>query len=94
LWGRKAANKGLAKAEYAVGCEWVQKARLIIDYCDVGIGRPADPDLAKRWYQRAAAQGHKGAMQRLTEISAKGARGKRAPGRPTRNEASSECIVM
>lgn len=21
LWGRKAANKGLAKAEYAVGCE-------------------------------------------------------------------------
>jgi TPR repeat protein len=22
LWGRKAANKGLAKAEYAVGCEW------------------------------------------------------------------------
>lgn len=22
LWGRKAANKGLAKAEYAVGCEF------------------------------------------------------------------------
>lgn len=60
LWGRKAANKGLAKAEYAVGCELLSSSlpmmRLITDYCDVGIGRPADPELAKRWYQRAAGK--------------------------------------
>jgi hypothetical protein len=41
------------------------------------------------------AQQHKRAMQRLTELnSARNAKGKRAPGRPTRNEASSECVIM
>lgn len=42
-----------------------------------------------------SAQQHKRAMQRLTELnSARNAKGKRAPGRPTRNEASSECVIM
>ncbi|EIW66896.1 hypothetical protein TREMEDRAFT_34129 [Tremella mesenterica DSM 1558] len=83
LWGRKAANKGLAKAEYAVGY-----------YSELGIGVKQDMDQAKRWYMRAAAQQHKRAMQRLTELnSAKGAKGKKAV-RPTRDEAEHECIIM
>src|SRR5712671_4036339 len=43
LWARRAANKGLAKAEYAVGY-----------YAEVGIGIKHDSDFAKRWYMRAA----------------------------------------
>ncbi|WWD21034.1 hypothetical protein CI109_105515 [Kwoniella shandongensis] len=82
LWGRKAANKGLAKAEYAVGY-----------YTEIGIGVKQDIELAKRWYMRAAAQQHKRAMQRLTELNnTKMPRGKGA--RPTRHEAQSECVVM
>lgn len=54
LWGRKAANKGLAKAEYAVGCKWRIRSRLTIDYTEIGIGVKQDMELAKRWYMRAA----------------------------------------
>ncbi|KAJ9097863.1 hypothetical protein QFC19_006656 [Naganishia cerealis] len=43
LWARKSANKGLAKAEFAVGY-----------YTEVGIGVKQDLELAKRWYMRAA----------------------------------------
>jgi TPR repeat protein len=43
LWARRAANKGLAKAEYAVGY-----------YSEVGIGVKAELEEAKRWYMRAA----------------------------------------
>ncbi|OXG23765.1 enzyme activator [Cryptococcus neoformans Ze90-1] len=82
LWGRKAANKGLAKAEYAVGY-----------YTEIGIGVKQDMDLAKRWYMRAAAQQHKRAMQRLTELNnQKNPKGKGS--RPTRHDAQSECVVM
>ncbi|WWC91361.1 uncharacterized protein L201_006304 [Kwoniella dendrophila CBS 6074] len=81
LWGRKAANKGLAKAEYAVGY-----------YTEIGIGVKQDMELAKRWYMRAAAQQHKRAMQRLTELS--NARNMKRGNRPTRHEASSECSIM
>ncbi|ORX38914.1 hypothetical protein BD324DRAFT_617863 [Kockovaella imperatae] len=45
LWGRKAANKGLAKAEYAVGY-----------YTETGIGVKQDVESAKRWYMRAAGE--------------------------------------
>ena len=45
LWARRAANKGLPKAEYAVGY-----------YCEVGIGVKGDSEEAKRWYMRAAGQ--------------------------------------
>jgi TPR repeat protein len=107
LWARRAANKGLAKAEYAVGY-----------YSEVGIGVKQDGEEAKRWYMRAAgefrfpisllvsvalltlyrdelAQGNKRAMQRLTELKKlgeKGAKGKNH--RPTRKEAETECIIM
>lgn len=43
LWARRAANKGLSKAEYAVGY-----------YAEVGIGIKQDVEFAKRWYMRAA----------------------------------------
>ncbi|GAA5943815.1 uncharacterized protein JCM15063_006505 [Sporobolomyces koalae] len=84
LWARRAANKGLAKAEYAVGY-----------YSEVGIGVKQDGEEAKRWYMRAAAQGNKRAMQRLTELKKlgeKGAKGKNH--RPTRKEAETECTIM
>ncbi|RIA99071.1 hypothetical protein C1645_747892 [Glomus cerebriforme] len=43
LWARKAADKGLAKAEYAIGY-----------FTEVGIGVKADIEEARRWYMRAA----------------------------------------
>ncbi|RKP36391.1 HCP-like protein [Dimargaris cristalligena] len=57
LWARKAADKGLAKAEYAIGY-----------YTETGIGVKQDMEEARRWYMRSAAQGHKRAMNRLTEL--------------------------
>ncbi|KAL7421408.1 hypothetical protein Q5752_004293 [Cryptotrichosporon argae] len=82
LWGRKAANKGLAKAEYAVGY-----------YTEIGIGVKQDMEAAKRWYMRAASQHNKRAMQRLAELNSnKNVRGKGA--RPTRKDAETECVVM
>ncbi|EIN07625.1 HCP-like protein [Punctularia strigosozonata HHB-11173 SS5] len=81
LWARRAANKGLAKAEYAVGY-----------YAEQGIGIKQDIEFAKRWYMRAAAQGNKRAMARLTEMKRGGAR--RAQNRPTRQDAKDECVIM
>jgi TPR repeat protein len=101
LWARRAANKGLSKAEYAVGY-----------YAEVGIGIKQDIEFAKRWYMRAAgvflflffvekksctdwrpAQGNKRAMNRLTEMKRMG--NKRAAGgaRPTRQQAQDNCII-
>lgn len=58
LWARKAADKGLSKAEYAVGY-----------YTENGVG-VVQPSLdeARRWYLRAAGQGNKRAVQRLRDI--------------------------
>lgn len=57
LWARKAAEKGLAKAEYALGY-----------FKEVGVGSPADAEEAKRWYFKAAAQKHPKALARLQEL--------------------------
>ncbi|EMD34481.1 hypothetical protein CERSUDRAFT_117322 [Gelatoporia subvermispora B] len=82
LWARRAGNKGLSKAEYAVGY-----------YAEVGIGIKQDIEFAKRWYMRAAAQGNKRAMNRLTEMKRSG--NKRANmARPTRQEAKDECVIV
>ncbi|EIW60697.1 HCP-like protein [Trametes versicolor FP-101664 SS1] len=82
LWARRAANKGLSKAEYAVGY-----------YAEVGIGVKQDVEFAKRWYMRAAAQGNKRAMNRLTEMKRNG--NKRANmARPTRQDAKDECVIV
>ncbi|EGN96028.1 hypothetical protein SERLA73DRAFT_112084 [Serpula lacrymans var. lacrymans S7.3] len=80
LWARRAANKGLNKAEYAVGY-----------YAEVGIGIKQDVEFAKRWYMRAAAQGNKRAMNRLTEMKRMG--NKRSMARPTRQQAKDECTI-
>ena len=45
LWARKAAQAGLAKAEYAMGY-----------FTEVGIGTPANTEDAKRWYWRASSE--------------------------------------
>lgn len=102
LWARRAANKGLSKAEYAVGY-----------YAEVGIGVKQDMELAKRWYMRAAstlliyfiiqsansnsclffiAQGNKRAMTRLTELKRLGNK-KTNQGRPTRAQTRDECVI-
>ncbi|QRV86084.1 chitin synthase regulatory factor [Ceratobasidium sp. AG-Ba] len=83
LWARKAANKGLSKAEYAVGY-----------YAEVGIGLKVDIEFAKRWYMRAAAQGNKRAMARLTDLKRAGNRRVAAAARPTRAQANKEdCVI-
>jgi len=45
LWARKAAQAGLAKAEYAMGY-----------FTEVGIGAPSNIEDAKRWYWRSACE--------------------------------------
>jgi TPR repeat protein len=99
LWARRAANKGLSKAEYAVGY-----------YAEIGIGIKQDIEFAKRWYMRAAgacsfllegflhadptmtAQGNKRAMNRLTEI--KRGTNKKGAARPTRQQAKDgDCVI-
>ena len=57
LWARKAADKGLAKAEFAVGY-----------FSENGIGTKPDLHEAKKWYRRAAEQGNKRAIKRLQEL--------------------------
>lgn len=68
LWARKAANKGLAKAEYAVGCASRTPClpsslgvsdnlrSFLADYTEQGIGTNADLETAKKWYMRAAGE--------------------------------------
>ncbi|KAG9061029.1 hypothetical protein KI688_007658 [Linnemannia hyalina] len=62
LWARKAADKGLSRAEYAVGY-----------YSEVGIGVKQDLDEARRWYLRSAAQGNNRAKKRLVDMKKLGA---------------------
>ncbi|KPV76582.1 uncharacterized protein RHOBADRAFT_52570 [Rhodotorula graminis WP1] len=54
LWAKKAAEQGLAKAEYAVGY-----------FSEVGIGTYRDERDALEWFRRAASHGDKRAMDRL-----------------------------
>lgn len=82
LWARRAATKGIPKAEYAVGY-----------YSEVGIGVESNIEEAKRWYMRAAAQGNKRAMMRLTELKQQKAGTGRKGARPTRKDAESECVI-
>ncbi len=57
LWARKAAEKGLAKAEYALGY-----------FSEVGLGVKADLEEAKRWYYKAASQKHPKAIKKIQEL--------------------------
>ncbi|KAI9024217.1 hypothetical protein DFJ74DRAFT_667734 [Hyaloraphidium curvatum] len=74
-WARRAADKGLGKAEYAVGY-----------YTENGVGVEADAQAALGWYQRAAAKGNKRAAAKAAELSQgrppeKGLLGKLVPGK-------------
>lgn len=57
LWARKAADRGHARAEFAVG-----------HYFEVGIGVPADREEARQWYEKSAAKQYKRAIQKLAEM--------------------------
>lgn len=59
LWAQKAANRNLAKAQYAMGY-----------YTEVGIGVRPDLEQAKQWYFKAAAQRHPKALARLQDLRA------------------------
>ncbi|KAG0169502.1 hypothetical protein DFQ28_002291 [Apophysomyces sp. BC1034] len=54
LWARRAAEKELPKAEYAVGY-----------FSEVGIGTSKNNEEAMTWYRKAAEHGDKRAIQRL-----------------------------
>jgi TPR repeat protein len=86
LWARKAADKGLAKAEYAVGY-----------FLEYGVGVQPDFDDARRWYMRSAGQGNKRAVQRLNEINA-GVQTSRVPNaaewRSDSEARNGECSIM
>lgn len=56
-WARKAAEKGLPKAEYAVGY-----------YSENGVGVDADKSEALAWYGKAAAKGNKRAAAKVQEL--------------------------
>lgn len=57
LWARKAADRGLAKAEYALAY-----------FTEVGIGVEPDMDEARKWYFKAAAKKHPKALARLQDL--------------------------
>ncbi|KAJ3503509.1 hypothetical protein NMY22_g18226 [Coprinellus aureogranulatus] len=81
LWARRAANKGLSKAEYAVGY-----------YAEVGIGVKQDVELRSAV---DTAQGNKRAMNRLTEMKRLGnKRPQNMTARPTRQQAKDECVII
>ncbi|KAI1328634.1 hypothetical protein F5Y16DRAFT_145661 [Xylariaceae sp. FL0255] len=88
LWTRKAANAGLAKAEYGMGY-----------FTEVGIGVPADIEAAKRWYWRAAAQNFPKARERLEDLKKSRQDVPRQRERITRSKVGGrqqegECSVM
>lgn len=87
LWARKAAQAGLAKAEFAMGY-----------YTEQGIGVPENLEDAKRWYWRAAAQDYPDARKRLEELKRMGKNVPRQRERISRSKMGSkqegECSIM
>ncbi|KAJ1668582.1 hypothetical protein EV178_000257 [Coemansia sp. RSA 1646] len=81
LWARRAADRGLAKAEYAVGYYYE---------CGIGVTRP-DVKEAQKWYARAANQQNRRAMNRLKELKKMGVNGASVSkaSRPRRNKGGS-----
>ncbi|KAF9351654.1 hypothetical protein BGX34_000429 [Mortierella sp. NVP85] len=67
IWAQRAAEKGLAKAMYAMGY-----------FSEVGIGPTKDANEAIEWYKKAAAAGDKRATERLegVPVDAKKEKGK------------------
>ncbi|KAL8808517.1 MAG: hypothetical protein Q9182_000068 [Xanthomendoza sp. 2 TL-2023] len=85
LWARKAAQAGLAKAEYAMGY-----------FTEVGIGAPANIEDAKRWYWRSASQNFPKARERLEELRRGGAKMQktRVSRSKINKQSEGECVIM
>ncbi|KAI5851319.1 hypothetical protein DFP73DRAFT_149942 [Morchella snyderi] len=87
LWARKAAERGLANAEYALGY-----------FTEVGIGVSENLDEAKRWYFKAASQNHEKAKQRLQELKKGGSAVQKSRERLSRSNVKQkedgECVIM
>ncbi|KAL8972477.1 MAG: hypothetical protein Q9183_000532 [Haloplaca sp. 2 TL-2023] len=85
LWARKAAQAGLAKAEYAMGY-----------FTEVGIGAPANVEDAKRWYWKSASQNFPKARERLEQLRRGGAKMQktRVSRSKINKQSEGECSVM
>ncbi|KAL8998963.1 MAG: hypothetical protein Q9169_002069 [Polycauliona sp. 2 TL-2023] len=85
LWARKAAQAGLAKAEYAMGY-----------FTEVGIGAPANIEDAKRWYWKSASQNFPKARERLEDLRRGGAKMQktRVSRSKINKQSEGECVVM
>ncbi|KAJ2544977.1 hypothetical protein EV175_005845 [Coemansia sp. RSA 1933] len=81
LWARRAADRGLAKAEYAVGYYYE---------CGIGVSQP-DLKEAQKWYAKAAQKQNRRAINRLKELRKMGVNGMPASkaARPRRNKGGS-----
>lgn len=101
LWARKAANKGLSKAEYAVGyyAEVGIGIKQDIEFAKRWYMRAAGmfaflPSICLTWVtDSVTAQGNKRAMNRLTEMKRMGNKRSNV-GRPTRQQAKDECVIV
>ncbi|KAI3648891.1 hypothetical protein MP228_006745 [Amoeboaphelidium protococcarum] len=82
LWARKSAEKGFAKAEYAVGY-----------YSEVGIGVPSNTEEAVRWYTKSASQGNVRAQERVAEIKRHNRLQARMKNQQVRAE-NADCSIM
>ncbi|KAF2754158.1 HCP-like protein [Pseudovirgaria hyperparasitica] len=86
-WAKRAADLGLAKAEYACGY-----------FTEMGIGCRRDPLEANVWYVKAADQGDERAKQRLAIIRDAAAGGSGIPDKqakaPKSPKDKKDCIVM
>lgn len=86
LWARKSADRGLAKAEYAVGY-----------YTETGVGVRINLEEAKQWYTRAASHGDKKAAQRLQVLAQSQVTVKRRPTRDKNGKPDgkdTDCRIM
>ncbi|KAJ3310803.1 hypothetical protein HDV04_004668 [Boothiomyces sp. JEL0838] len=83
LWAKKAADKGLAKAEYAVAY-----------FLENGIGINRDLEEARRWYVRAAGQGNPRAIARLKDKGPSQSHTKPADWRKESDTRDGNCSVM
>ncbi|KAJ2959066.1 hypothetical protein NQZ79_g5457 [Umbelopsis isabellina] len=78
LWARRAAEKELPKAEYAIGY-----------FTEVGIGIPKNAEEAMEWYKKAATHGDKRAIQRLQGKAPENSKDKKKRG-----SQGDDCVVM
>jgi TPR repeat protein len=82
-WAARAAEKGFAKAEYALGY-----------YNEVGVGTQPNLEEAVKWYTKASAQGNARAKQRLAEIKKYNKMQKRTKMNRDGSNGGGDCVIM